>query len=160
RLNACADRFPPVLGQKRMDQGNARRPPGTRGALMRVWLVQGKPGDETAGLDVLLRQWVQQSAGAIQVERCLLGPNLAAEVQLRRPDVLVVAEPSCPAGPWTAAVLAAGVGLVAATNAAGAEGYRALAEQHPVSLASLSPGVEGLGLALLSAHAAARRQHS
>jgi AmiR/NasT family two-component response regulator len=125
---------------------------------MRVWLLQGKQGDDPDGLEVLLRQWAQPDGrGPWQIDRCLLRPNLAAEVQSGRPDLLVLAEPSCPAGPWAAEVLAHGVGLVVATSRARAEAYAELAEQYPVCLVPLPPGVEALGLALRTARAAVVR---
>ncbi len=128
---------------------------------MRVWLLQGKQGDDPAGLEALLRQWAQQGpCGPWLVERCLLGPDLAAEVQGRRPELLVLAEPSCPAGLWTAEVLACGVGLVVAASAARSESYASLAERHPVCLVPLPPGVEGLGLGLLTVRAAVRRERA
>ncbi len=128
---------------------------------MRVWQVQGKQGHDPAGLEALLRQWAEQGhGGPWLVERCLLGPDLAAEVQGRRPEVLVLAEPCCPAGPWTAEVLALGVGLVVAVSAVRADPYAELAERHPVCLVSLPPTVEALGLALLTARAALRRERA
>jgi hypothetical protein len=125
---------------------------------MRVWLIQGRQGEDAGGLDGLLRQWAQQAAGSPQLDRCAIGPDLAAEVRARRTDLLVLAEPACPAGPWAEEVLAAGVGLVVAVVPARAEPFRALAEQHPVVLVPLPPRAEALGLALLTAEAALRRQ--
>jgi hypothetical protein len=128
---------------------------------MRVWLLQGKQGDDPAGLEVLLRQWAQQGPGGPWlVERCLLGPELADEVEGRRPELLVLAEQSCPAGPWTAEVLARGVGLVVAANPVRAEPYATLAERHPVCLVPLPPGIEALGLGILTARAALRREQA
>ncbi len=128
---------------------------------MRVWLLQGKQGEDPGGLEGLLRQWAQQDTGGPWlIDRCLLGPNLPAEVQLRRPDLLVLAEPSCPAGPWAAEVLALGVGLVVAAGLARAEAYARLAEQFPVALVPLPPSIEGLGLALRTARAAVLRRQS
>jgi hypothetical protein len=128
---------------------------------MRVWLLQGKQGDDSAGLEPLLRQWAQQGTGGPWlVERCLPGPDLTAEVQGCHPEVLVLAEPSCPAGPWTAEVLTLGVALVVAASPGRTEAYAALAERHPVCLVPLPPGVEALGLGLLTARAALRRERA
>jgi AmiR/NasT family two-component response regulator len=128
---------------------------------MRVWLLQGKQGDDPAGLEALLRPWAQQGPGGPWlVERCSLGPDLPAEVQRRRPDLLVLAESSCPAGPWTAEVLALGVALVVAASPARAEAYAALAERHPICLMPLPPETETLGLALVTARAALRREQA
>ncbi|HEY7426603.1 MAG TPA: ANTAR domain-containing protein, partial [Gemmataceae bacterium] len=85
--------------------------------------------------------------------------DLASLVQASRPDVLVLSEPSCPAGPWTAEVLAHGAGLVVAAALERAESYRVLAEQHAIQLTPLPPTVEAVGLAILNVLACLRRQH-
>lgn len=127
---------------------------------MRTWLVQARPGEDTGGLETLLRQWAPQAPGGCSIERCLLGTDLAEEVKERRPDVLVLAEPACPAGPWASDVLELGVGLVVATVPGRGEAYLALAAHHPVALVPLPPSAETLGLSILSTRAAARRQAS
>src|SRR5579871_6021751 len=102
---------------------------------MQAWLLRGEQRDETEALGSVLRQWAGRPENAHwTVDSQRVAPELAALVQVRRPEVLVLAEPSCPVGPWAAEVLAHGVGLVVATSLAGAEPYRALAEQHPVHL--------------------------
>jgi hypothetical protein len=125
---------------------------------MRIWLLRNGAEDGTAGLEGLLRQWIGQAAGGPwALDLRPLSPDLVSEVRAGQPEVLVLAEPNCPAGPWTADVLSQGVGLVVATEVARAEAYRALAEQFPIHLVALTPRVECLGLALLSARASLRR---
>lgn len=126
---------------------------------MQAWLLRGEQGSETETLDSVLRQWAGRSEnGHWTVECQRWTPAVAAEVRARQPDVLVLAEPSCPAGAWAAEVLACGVGLVVATALERAEPYRVLAEQYAVHLMPLSASVDGLGLAILSAVASLRRQ--
>jgi AmiR/NasT family two-component response regulator len=126
---------------------------------MRAWVVRGDPGCETETLNTLLRQWASRQENNHWVVECqCLTPNLAAAVQTCRPDVLVLAEASCPAGPWTNDVLAHGVALLVATTRARAEPYRILAEQFAVHLMELPASVEALALALLNTLAGRQRQ--
>ena len=126
---------------------------------MQAWLLRGEQRDETEALGSVLRQWAgRPENGHWTVDTQRVGPELTALVQLHRPEVLVLAEPSCPAGPWTTEVLAHGAGLVVATSLASAEPYRVLAEQHPIHLTALPAGVEPLGLAILSVLAGVHRQ--
>jgi hypothetical protein len=125
---------------------------------MRVWLLQGKQGEEPAGLAPLLRQWATHAGNAPwRVEVCTPHPGLKAEVQAQQPEVLVLEEASYPAGPWAEELLGLGVALVVVTAEDRREGYRALAEKYPLHLAPLSPGADGLGLAVLSAQASRHR---
>jgi response regulator NasT len=127
---------------------------------MRVWLLQGKQ-EEAAGLGSVLRAWAQHpAAGPCQVEAVTAGPGLIQEAKERRPDVLVLAGQEGPGGPWLAEVLAAGAGLVVAVPPDRAGPFWDLALQHAVCVVPLPPSAEGLGLALGTAHAAARRQRS
>jgi response regulator NasT len=128
---------------------------------MRAWLLQGEQGGESEPLLGALRQWVAQPDNASWSVDCLRwGPELTAAAQARQPDVLVLAEPTCPAGAWTSELLALGAGLVVATTPARAEPYRRLAESYAVHLLALPASVEALGLAILSALACAQRQRS
>jgi hypothetical protein len=126
---------------------------------MQAWLVQGEQGAESDALGSVFRQWAGRPDNNHWSVDCLRGTaNLVSIVQARRPDVLVLAEPCCPAGAWAAEVLACGVGLVTAVSLEGAEAYRALGEQYPIQLMPLLPSVEGIGLAILNVVTSLRRQ--
>jgi two-component system, response regulator PdtaR len=126
---------------------------------MRAWLIQGEQGGENDALSYVLRQWARRPENKHWSVDCLRRTaDLASLVQDNRPDVLVLAELSCPAGPWTAEVLAHGAGLVVAATLERAESYRALAEQHAIQLTPLPPTVETVGLAILNVLASLRRQ--
>jgi response regulator NasT len=126
---------------------------------MRAWLLQGEQGGEGEAVQGALRQWAAQPENTGWSVDCLRwGPELTAAAQARQPDVLVLAEPACPTGPWTSELLALGAGLVVATTPARAEPYRRLAESFAVHLLSLPASVDALGLAILSALASAQRQ--
>lgn len=126
---------------------------------MQVWVLQGGQGGDAGGLDAALRGWAGRPGhGLWQVEIHPADGTLAAAVRARRPEVLVLAEAVCPAGPWAEEVLALGTGLVAAVLPVRIEGYRDLAERHPVVLVPAVPTAEDLGLGVLSAHAALRRE--
>jgi hypothetical protein len=128
---------------------------------MRAWLLQGEPHSDSEKLHGVMRQWAGRSENRDWTVDCLaLTADLACAVQLRQPDVLVLAEPSCPAGPWMGEVLAQGVGLVVATSLERAEPYRSLAELHPIQLAPLPASVEGIGLAILNVLSHLRRQQA
>jgi hypothetical protein len=125
---------------------------------MRIWLLHCKQGDDAGGLDAPLFEWARlQPAGSCEIERRLLEPGFKAQVEDRRPDLIVAAELSCPAGPWAAEVLALGTGLVVGTSPPRAQAYRALAEQYPVALVCPQPAPDALGLAIWAAHAAVCR---
>jgi response regulator NasT len=128
---------------------------------MRVWLLEDGEGEGPGGLGPLLREWAARP-GHESWEVALLPPGdgLVNEVRARQPEVLVLAEAHCPAGPWAEEVLALDVGLVAATAADRAEPYRALAERFAVHLVPAETTADGLGLAVLSAEAGRRRQRS
>jgi AmiR/NasT family two-component response regulator len=126
---------------------------------MQAWLLRGEQGSETEALNSVLRQWASRPENGHWTVDCQpWTPTVAAEVRARQPDLLVLAEPSCPVGTWTTEVLACGVGLVVATALERAESYRGLAEQYAVHLTALPASLEGLGLAILSALASLRRQ--
>ena len=126
---------------------------------MRAWFLHGEEGGESEALFGALRQWAVQPENAGWSVDCLRwGAELTAAAQARQPDVLVLAEPACPPGPWTNELLALGAGLVVATTPARAEPYRRLAESFAVHLLSLPASVEALELAILSALASAQRQ--
>jgi AmiR/NasT family two-component response regulator len=125
---------------------------------MRVWLLRGEADSEAEALGPLLRQWSARPENAAWSLECLpLTADLASAVRARQPEVLVLAEPACPAGPWAAEVLALGPALVVATTPERAAPYAALAEQYPVHLLPLPASADGLGLALGSGLASLRR---
>jgi AmiR/NasT family two-component response regulator len=125
---------------------------------MKLWVLQGKQGEDVGGLERRARQWARQFDAALIVERSLPWPMAAAEAEHVCPDIFLLAEPACPAGPWLRAFLERGVGIVAAVAPKRAAAYAALAEKHPVTLAPLPLAVDGLGLALRSTYAAVLRR--
>ncbi len=126
---------------------------------MRAWLVRGEQGDVDDALGSALRQWAERAENKGWSVECLRGAEeLTSALQSQQPDVLVLAEPSCSAGAWTAAALAHGVGLVVATSLERADSYRTLAEQHAIQLTPLPPTVEAIGLAILNVRACLCRQ--
>jgi hypothetical protein len=128
---------------------------------MRAWFVQGGPGSENDGLGCLLRQCAGRPENSHWCVDCLRWtPDLTALVQSRRPDVLLLAEPSCPAGAWLGEVLALGVGLVVAAPLERAELYRLWAEQYAVQLTPLPANIETLSLALVNVSAHLQRQRT
>jgi AmiR/NasT family two-component response regulator len=128
---------------------------------MRAWFVQGEQGSDNDALACLLRQWASQPEnGAWSVDCLHWTPDLAALMQASAPDVLVLADSSCPMSPWLNDVLARGIGLIVATSLERAEPYRLLAEQYAVQLTPLPSSVESIGLAVLNVLSALRRQRS
>ena len=128
---------------------------------MHAWFLQGEKDSESDGLACLLRQWASRPESHGWSVECLRwAPNVASVVQARRPDVLLIAEPSCPEGPWLVEVLTQGVAVVVATSLERATPYRALAEQYAVQLTPLPATLEGIGLSLLSSAASLQRQRS
>lgn len=128
---------------------------------MRAWFLQGEQKSDNDVLGCLLRQWASRPENNRWSVDCLRWtPDVAALAQDRRPDVLLIAEPSCPEGPWLAEVLAHGVGLVVAASPERAEPYLSLAEQSAVQLTPLPATAEGIGLAILSIAASLQRQRS
>ncbi len=128
---------------------------------MQAWLLQGEPESDPYGLGCVLRQWASRPENHAWTVDCLgLTTDLAGAVQARQPDVLVLAEPSCPAGAWLAEVLAHGVGLVVATSLERAEPYRSFAELYALELTPLPASMEGIGLAILNVLAHRRQQQT
>jgi response regulator NasT len=128
---------------------------------MRVCLVEDREGEAPGRLGPLLGEWSARP-GHEPWELAVLPPGdgLVDEVRARQPEVLVLAEAHCPAGPWVEEVLALDVGLVVATAADRAEPYLTLAERFVVHLVPAEPTADGLGLAALSARAGLERQRS
>jgi AmiR/NasT family two-component response regulator len=127
---------------------------------MQAWLLRGEQSDETEALGSVLRQWAARPENAHwTLDSQRVTPELTALIQARRPEVLVLAEPSCPAGSWTTEALVHGAGMIVATSLEGAESYRVLAEQHAIHLTVLPSGVEQMGLAILSVLSSLHRQH-
>src|SRR4051794_8087407 len=107
---------------------------------MRAWLLQGRQGEDPGGLRPVLRQWAERPANAgCRLEIRSLVPELTAQVQTQRPEVLVLAAALCPARSWIEEILALEVGLVVAAEEEQTETYRDLAERHPLLFASLQP---------------------
>jgi hypothetical protein len=126
---------------------------------MRVWLVDDRPGDDPDGLEALLNQLAVRPGTGLALLVVRPGwPDFAAELRVRRPEVLVVRDAAWLDGPWTADALDLGPALVIAGSAEGCERFRALSEQHPVSFLPTRPCCESLWLALLGALASQRRQ--
>jgi hypothetical protein len=128
---------------------------------MRAWFVQGEQASESDGLGCLLRQWASRRENSHWCVDCLRWTaDLAAVVQTQQPDVLLVAEPSCPSGPWLSDVLALGVGLVVASRLERAELFRPWVELHAVQLTPLPASVETIGLAFVNVMAHLQRQRT
>ncbi|HWG41831.1 MAG TPA: ANTAR domain-containing protein [Gemmataceae bacterium] len=128
---------------------------------MQAWLLQGVQENDKDELGGVLRQWSSRPENREwTVDYLRLTTGIAVTVQTRRPDVLVLAEPSCPAGSWVAEVMAQGVGLVVATSLERAEPYRSFAELHAIQLIPLPASVEGIGLAILNVLSHLRRQQT
>jgi hypothetical protein len=126
---------------------------------MRVWLLQGKQGEDPGGLEPLLRQWAarpENSHWLVSVRPA--SADLTPDMQPPQTEVIVVAEAVCPPGAWAEELLGRGVALVVATSAPQADRFRALAETYPVHLVSAQPSAECLGLVVLGAQASLRRQ--
>jgi hypothetical protein len=119
--------------------------------MMRVWLLRGKDEDAARRLDAALRQWAARPPfAAWLVTAAPDGPADDAEP----PDVVV-----CPADrPPTETVLARAPGVV--ISGADLDAFVSLGERHAVILVPAAPTAECLGLAVLSAAAAARRQRA
>jgi response regulator NasT len=128
---------------------------------MRVCLVGDREGEGPGDLGPLLREWAARP-GHESWEVTVLPPGdgLLNEVRARQPEVLVLAEAHCPAGPWVEEVLALDVGLVVAAPPDRAGPYLTLAERFAVHLLPAEPSADGLGLAALSARAGLVRQQS
>lgn len=128
---------------------------------MHAWFLQGEPRGDCDALGCLLRQWVNRTDKSGWSVDCLCWtPLVATLVQERRPDVLLIADASCPLGPWLEEILSQGVGLVVAVSLERAEPYLALAEQYVVHLTPLPATVADIDLALRSIAANLRRQRS
>jgi AmiR/NasT family two-component response regulator len=123
---------------------------------MRVWLIQSKPGEQSV-LEPMLRNPASGEERR-EVEIHPAGSSLVSVVRSGRPEILVVTEAACPAGPWTEELLALGVALVVAVAPNRASAYTALAERFPIELIPANPNEEALTLALRAALAALRRQ--
>lgn len=126
---------------------------------MRAWFLQGEPNSESDALGCLLRQWTSRPENRHwSVDSLRWTSEGAAFPQTSLADVLLLAESSCPAGPWLHSLLDRGVGLVVATALESADPYRSLAERYAVQLISLPPTLDNLGLALLNLTASLQRQ--
>ncbi len=131
----------------------------TRGAMMRVWLVDDRVGEDADGLEALLTQLAARpGSGLSLLATRAVWPELAAELRSLRPDVLVVREASWLDGPWTHEVLGFGPALLIVASPEVCERFRPVAEQHPVSFLAPRPSLDGLWLALTSAMANQRRE--
>lgn len=118
---------------------------------MQIWMLQGEPGAENDALGSVVRQWAGRPENRHWSVDCLRWTaDLPFVVKARSPDVLVLADSSCPIGPWTAEVLASGVGLVAAASLERVEAHRALSEQYAIQWTALPPSVETIGLAIFN----------
>lgn len=128
-------------------------------ATIRVWFLQGEQSGPSDALGNLLRQWAGRPENSSWSIDCFCGkPDMGTLVQAHQPDVLLAADPSCLAGSWLSEVLEQGVGVVATTSLERASTLLPLADRYPVQLVPAPGGIEELGLALLNAVAALRRQ--
>ena len=126
---------------------------------MRVWLILDEQGGDAAGLEALVRRWAAAPDNAHWlVESRRAGPGLGAAVRAHRPEILVLADEACPAGPWLEELLALDTGVVVATAPDRAAPYLALAERFPVYPVPVPATAPAVGLAVLAALAGLRRQ--
>jgi hypothetical protein len=128
---------------------------------MRAWFLQGEPGSESDAFECLVRQWASRPENDRWSVDWLRGtPDMATLLPERQPDVLLLAESSCPIGlGWTDA-LPPTVGLVVATSLQRDERFRQLAEHCVLHLTPLPSSVEAIGLAIFNVLAELRRQHA
>lgn len=125
---------------------------------MRAWFLQGEPHSEGDALGCLLRQWTSRPENRHWSVDCpRWTPEGPTFPQTSLPDVLLLAESSCPVGPWLNSLLDRGVGLVVATVLESADPYRSLAERYAVQLTSLPATLENLGLAFVNLAASLQR---
>jgi hypothetical protein len=126
---------------------------------MRVWLLQGRQGEDPGGLRPLLRQWADRPASVgCRLDYQPLGPDLSARVQAHRPLLLVFAAACGLPRATVEEVLALDAGLVVATEEGRPDPYLELAERYPVLVVPARPTPEVVDLALWGALAAVRRQ--
>jgi hypothetical protein len=126
---------------------------------MQAWLLQGRQGEDPGGLRPTLRLWADRPTNAgWRLEIRPAGPELPAQVQAHRPELLVFAAVLSPIRAWIEEILTLGVCLVVAGDESQCETYRDLAERHPLLFSPPQPTVEELALAMRGAHAALRRQ--
>jgi response regulator NasT len=126
---------------------------------MRVWLLQGRQGEDPGGLRSVVRLWADRCGNeGWRLEIRPLGTDLSASVQAQRPEVLVFAAGLGPQRPGVEEILAAEVGLVVAAEDSQCESYRDLADRYPLLFVPGQPTVEEMTLALRGARAALRRQ--
>src|SRR5580698_2199835 len=98
---------------------------------MRVWLLQGKQGEDPGGLRPVVRLWADRAGNeGWRLEIRPLGPDLNASVQAQRPEVLVFAAGLGPLRTGIEEILAAEVGLVVAGEEGQCESYRDLADRY------------------------------
>jgi response regulator NasT len=127
---------------------------------MRAWFLQGEPNSESDALGCLLREWASRPENGQWSVDCLRGTPEGAALEAFQPDVLLMAESSCPAGPWLTTLLDRGVGLVVATALEPADPYHSLAERYAVQLTPQPATLESLGFALVNLAAGLQRQRS
>jgi response regulator NasT len=126
---------------------------------MRAWLLQGGQGEDPGGLRAVLRQWAERPANAgWRLELRLLCPELLAQAQSQRPEVVVFASAINPLRTWLEEILALDIGVIVAGDDEQVETYRDLAERYPVLFASAQPTCDEIALAVRGARAANRRQ--
>jgi hypothetical protein len=125
---------------------------------MRVWLLQGRQGEDPGGVAALFRQWKESTANSTwNLEPRSIGPDLLPQLQSHRPELAVLASALIPARTWLDEVLSVEVGVVLVVSEAHCEGFRELAERWPLELLSPTPTPDCIGFALRNALAALRR---
>ena len=126
---------------------------------MRVWLLQGRHGEDPSGLGPLLRSWSEaREKASLSLEVLTLTLPPVAPFPSPQADLLVLAAALCPSRTWVEELLNREVALLVATPEPVGETFRGLAETHPVFLMPPQPTPEVLGLALHTAVAGLRRQ--
>ncbi len=127
---------------------------------MRVWLVDDRRGEDPASLEALLRRLAERpGSGVVLLGARPFGPDLANELHVRQPDLLVVHEAAWPDAPWPQDLL--GLGVVVAASPERVRRFQSLADNCncPLTFVPPSPCADGLALARQTA-LCARRRHA
>jgi len=126
---------------------------------MRVWLLQGRQGEDPSGLWPILRQWADQPGNAgCSLEICPLTVDLLNRILAHRPEVLVFAASLGSLRSRIEEILTLNVGLVIAAEESQVDAYRDLAERHPVLFVQPHPTLEAMAFAFRNTRMALRRQ--
>jgi hypothetical protein len=130
---------------------------------MQLWLVDEKSASGAGtSLETVLRQLEQRPGTGLKlIGTSPFRPDFGEAMRKLVPellDLVVINERAWPEGACTEELLSMGLGLLVVTSCDGAERFRTLAEEHPISFVAPSPSADALWLALAAAFAGYRRQ--